>query len=189
MRAQSAGKTSILIGSQRVNYLLENLVADLFSGCLPFRPGTLNRIPFYLKYRQNDSAAPSCFGGLEGLPSFERPGIYYLKTEQDWGLCPWEPHKQDSGVVILLRDPGNESMEVALFGFSGWATVMIGQHLYTDAGKFWPLSARWRDKEAGVYICRIEFRPISGAPDLDQLEAKKIEVIPIEKSILENRFQ
>ena len=38
MRAQSAGKTPLLIGSQRVNYLLEHLVADLFD-CQPFLAG------------------------------------------------------------------------------------------------------------------------------------------------------
>jgi hypothetical protein len=188
VHSQKPHETTILIGSQRVNYLVENFVAELFR-CQPFKPGDVDLIPFYLKYRSTDVAAPSCFGGEGGLKSFEQPGIYYLTSTQGWIGCPWILREQDSGIVIVQRNPGNESLMISIFGFSGRATVVIGRYLSEHADKFWPPTARTQDKEVGVYICRLEYSAIKNNDDSIEPEAKIFEAIPIEKTILEERLR
>jgi hypothetical protein len=186
MRSQLSRHTSILIGSQRVNYLLEHFVADMF-GRQPFQSTEISRIPFYIKYRPSDLAATSCFGDKQDHETFKYPGIYYLTSENKWIGLPWKWRELDTGVVIILRDPGNESLEIAVFGFSGRATMVIGQKLYENAVNFWPPTARSKDKEVGIYICRLEYSPTTD-PDPMKLEAKTFEVIPIDKKILEDRL-
>jgi hypothetical protein len=188
MRCQSPCQTSILIGSQRVNYLLEHLIADMFH-CKPFQTTNVGAVPFHLQYRPTDVAPPSCFGGCKGPSSGEKaPGVYFLSKTHGWVHYPWELRERDAGVVVVIRDPGSEALEIALFGFSGRATVVLGRHIFEDARKFWPPTTRTQDKEVGVYICRIEFLPITDDSDFLLPEAKKVEVIPLEETILKERL-
>lgn len=196
MRAQSRFETPIIVGSQRVNYVLEHFVADLFQ-CDPFTPCAVGRVPFYLKYRPEDRLVESCAGGRGGPGSPNAPGVYYLNKKGQWVLCPWKPREQDAGVVIVTRDPGTGALEIALFGFSGWATGVLGHQLHHWAKMFWPLAARTPHKEVGVFICPITFRSKSekkpdGTPPNDVRrglpQVATFDVIPLDKSILESRL-
>ena len=75
------GWSIIMIGSQRVNYLVEYLVADLFN-CEPFVPASEEpEVPIYLCYRKFDRPVPSCFGGQANPPGKTGKishGTYYL---------------------------------------------------------------------------------------------------------------
>ena len=61
LKANARPGTTIIIGSQRVNYLLEFFVADLF-GCKPFTLSDRPVVPFFSVYRETDQNTPSCFG-------------------------------------------------------------------------------------------------------------------------------
>jgi hypothetical protein len=155
-----APRTSVLIGSQRVNYLLEHHVASLF-GCEPFTPadGTEPRVPFYLSYREKDRAVPSCFGGATNPPGYKgsfEPGVLYLDAKGNWQRCPWAPGEEDAGILILSRDPGTQALEMALFGFSGRGTEALGWHLVHSGDDFWPPYVEFKGKQVGVYVCRFK---------------------------------
>jgi hypothetical protein len=134
--------TVILIGSQRVNYLVEYFIADLF-GCPPFVPNIKKPdVPFYLRYRLFDRQVPSCFGGRDNLLRVEpttKCGIWYMDENDEWQLCQWKRGKQDSGAVITVRSAG--SMRIALFGFSGRSTNAICNELIQRPENFWPVNA------------------------------------------------
>lgn len=183
---------SILIGSQRVNHLLELFVADLFE-CEPFTSSDRQRkVPFYLAYRSSDLTTPSCFGGSKpptGYRGADMPGIYYRKEDGKWGVCPWKKNEQNSGVVIVVREPGLKTLEMAIFGFSGQATSALGSHLFLD-DRFWPPHCEAGGKEIGIYICRLELQVqtplITGEEEI--LEIQNCEVIPLSESTLEKHL-
>jgi len=187
MKTGSSSSTSILIGSQRVNYLVEYFVADLF-GCKPFcRPGGRSRVPFYLFYRDGDRAVESCFGGLKnplGGRSTPVPGIYYCDEEEKWVTCPWRKNKHDAGVVITLYDPGTKAVEVAAFGFSGRATDAVGEQLILDKGHFWPPSIKVKGKQIGIYICRFDFTGSQSIKGTEEVQVKKTDIISLDEKIL-----
>jgi transcriptional regulator with XRE-family HTH domain len=139
MRGEMTRENAILLGSQRVNYLLEFMVADLF-GCEPFQsPRKKASVPFYLLYRKTDQPLPSCFGGRESQPWLKdgnRSGTYYLNDKEKWTLIEWKETKQDAGIVIIVRD--GDSVQMAVFGFSGRATNALGRSLINESHKFWP---------------------------------------------------
>jgi transcriptional regulator with XRE-family HTH domain len=157
MRSKERRASSILIGSQRVNYLVELFVADLF-GCKPFQPIRKGiKVPFYLTYHSRDRAVPSCFGGLRPPPGKKGtldPGIHHLDKNGKWVYCPWTSRKEDAGVIIEVYDPGTERVELAVFGFSGWGTEALGRQLLRDPKPFWPPYYTWKCKQLGIYVCR-----------------------------------
>lgn len=191
MRSRESNCSAILIGSQRVNYLLEHLVADLF-GCQPFQPVKRKfKVPFYLKYRDTDRAVTSCFGGTESLPGYESsspPGIYYLDEKNKWVGCPWYEERSDAGVVIVVRDPGDQSMEMALFGFSGRATVTTSKYLTETAPSgvktMWPPTAQLRGRHVGVYILRFSLTATDRNGSLKLLDTAGVDVIPLAESVI-----
>ena len=132
-------ENAILLGSQRVNYVVECLVADLF-GCEPFEPVTKKpKVPFYLLYRDFDQPVPSCFGGPKNpawLKGSTPHGTYYLDERGKWNLIEWKPQEQDAGIVIIVRDA--KSIDLAAFGFSGRATKALGTKLIEESPVFWP---------------------------------------------------
>jgi len=150
--------TAILIGSQRVNYLLEFFVADLF-GCRPFVvPSDKPSVPFFNVYRSSDHNTPSCFGGREN-PFRSRdktvPGLHYLNDQGRWETCPWLSDRQDAGIVISLKDHRRGSLVLAVFGFSGWATEAIGGQLVLKEDLFWPPAVKLKTREIGVFVCQL----------------------------------
>lgn len=168
MRRSPVSASSILIGSQRVNYLLEHYVADLF-GCQAFEtPASHPRVPFFLVYRRRDHQTPSCFGGPRNPFSHEQvetPGLHYissLRGKGRWRVLPWDAKRADGGLVIIVEDKKTRTVEVAIAGFSGRATQTLGQKLILDGERFWPPPVAHGNKNIGVYICRLEFEEAEG---------------------------
>lgn len=157
--------STILIGSQRVNYLVEYMVADLFN-CEPFVPSDeTTNVPIYLCYRKFDRQVPSCFGG-QGNPPGKcgeiNHGTYYLDENFEWQFLEWQRKVKDAGIVIVIREADN--VEIAAFGFSGRATNAIGNALLQKPEHFWPddksadgTTVSIGGKEIGVYICQVTF--------------------------------
>ncbi len=180
--------SAILVGSQRVNYLTELLVSDLF-GCKPFvRPRGSKRVPFYLVYRSEERAVPSCFGGLEKPPGWRKgeaaPGLYYRKEPDRWEACPFVPHKKCSGMVIVRYDGRVKAMEMAVFGYSGRATAVMGQLVRNEPDRFWPPYATLKNRTVGVYVCRFELTG-NGPCDAGSFREDSVEVVRIKRSVLE----
>ena len=186
----------IMIGSQRVNYLVEYMVADLFH-CKPFVPANEDpKVPVYLCYRNFDHLVPSCFGGQENplYPSKEiRHGTYYVDENFEWQSFEWQEGKDDSGVVIIIREADN--VELAVFGFSGRATSAIGTALLQKSEQFWPDPDGGRNqtvisggKEIGIYLCRVKISKNAGKRNdrvCETFENDSVEIIPLHHTVLE----
>ena len=187
MLVDSGGTSTILVGSQVTNRLVELLVARLF-GCQPFRRNrTTIQVPIYLGFRSRNRAMPSCFGGLTNPPGRRgrfSPGTYYLDEKGKWVNCPWRPDTDDSGIIVTLHQAGM-GVQMAVLGFSGRATEAMGRQLLIDASPYWKPQVRWHDKELGVYVCRFK-KAIETSLDAGEvIHAKEMEVIPISRGILE----
>ena len=187
-RTADSARSSVLIGSQRVNHLVEFLVADIF-GCTAFhRPKkTTRKVPFYLVYREDDLIVPSCFGGRKGPPGSRgavEPGVYYCDKSGKWVACPWIQDQQDVGVVIILRDPGTALLDMAMFGFSGRGTEALGTVLLREPGRFWPLDKHPGGKEVSVFICRFTLDHDDSSDGSDEVRAADVDVIRLDNDIL-----
>ena len=187
MRTDLNRSSAILIGSQRINRLVETLVADLF-GCTPFEPASGEiRVPFYLAYQSRLRPVESCFGGLTNPPGKKGKfvkGTHYLNGAGRWDCCPWIDGKQDSGIVITSSEPGSMGMLLAVFGLSGRASEALGRYLTRNPSPFWPPYAEKRGRRIGVYVCKIAYPPNAsdepGKPDF----ATQVEILPIDAAIL-----
>ncbi len=165
MRKNEKKTVSILLGSQRVNYLVEYFVADLF-GLEPFKTLRGKKLPpLFLCYRGYDRHVPSCFGGKNtprALDGAARPGMYYQEKKNDWKLIEWNNGMQGCGAVFIIRE--ETRIEIALFGLSGRSTSAIGNALITHPHKFYPdfvledeVSRIPRGREVYGYACKVEF--------------------------------
>lgn len=183
MRSDTTQGASILIGSQRVNYLLEYFVADLF-GRKPFSPAKPeSKVPFYIVYRETDHKVPSCFGGLENpyrRTDASTPGLHFIGKKGTWVTCPWKEGRKDAGVIITLYNHNNKNVEIAVFGFSGRATDALGAQLLLKEHLFWPPPIEVKGKEVGIFICRLQLvvkQPSAGTEE--SILVKNCEVIPL----------
>ncbi len=188
--------SSIIVGSQRVNYLVEYIVADLFC-CEPFvQSSKMVQVPFYLCYRKFDRLMPSCFGGVENPPGKDGevlPGTYYLDENFTWQFLEWKRKETDAGIVIITREADN--VEMAAFGFFGRSTNAIGNALLKQSHNFWPEGKSdgsntivIGDKEIGVYICSVTFseeQKKGNGRAFEDYEQDKVEVIPQSRKVLE----
>ena len=188
MTLKKAGNALILVGSQRVNYLLEYYVSNLF-GCKPFytSPDKI-RVPFYFVYRDTDHKIPSCFGGVVNpyhRKDEDAPGLHYLISKTRWATCRWKEFSEDAGVVIIVNDPRVKSTEIAVFGFSGRATEAIGDELLYKEDIFWPPSVVIKGREIGVYICVLSFSTKKGQRTMQEtVKTDKCKVIPLSEKLL-----
>jgi hypothetical protein len=150
----------------------------------------------YLCYRNFDHLVPSCFGGQENplCPSGEiRHGTYYLDENFEWRYFEWREGKDDSGVVIIIREADN--IELAVFGFSGRATSAIGTALLQKSEQFWQEHDGNHNntvvsggKEIGIYLCRVRIGKDAGKEDDRVCEIfgnDAVEIIPLARKVLE----
>ncbi|UCG13572.1 MAG: hypothetical protein JSU72_03585 [Deltaproteobacteria bacterium] len=216
IRKREHHESAIMLGSQRVNYVVECLVADLF-GCEPFEPVEDGpKVPFYVCYREHDRPVPSCFGGRDNPPGVMgaiRPGTYYLDENKEWNVINWRQNAQDAGVVVIIRNA--ETVLMALFGCSGRATCAVGNELLYHAEEFWPnvtggkkkvkkgekiralkrstsgSTLKKSSREIGVYICQVNFREpkdelLTWA--IDDCEKDEVIVKPLAEKVLETHL-
>lgn len=191
MRAARPHST-VLIGSQRVNHLVEPFVADLFA-CRPFRSRREHKIgvPIYLRYREDDRPTSSCFGGHTPPPDFHgkaEPGLYFMDAKGKWDGFPWIVHEQDSGVVIISREAGSSSFEMALFGYSGPGTEALGDLVLRSPNRFWPPSFNTGTRELGVFVCRFSLTHDDSPGRVARVYSSHADVIPIDREVLKRCF-
>ena len=187
MRVDLNRSSAILVGSQRINRLVETLVADLF-GCSPFVAESQEiRVPFYLAYQSRMRPVESCFGGLKNPPGKRGrfvKGTHYLNSAGQWACFPWLAKKQDSGIVITSYEPSTKGLLLAVFGLSGSASEALGRYLMHNVMPFWPPYAEKGGRKIGVYVCKITYEPQSSDKPDEPGEAKDVVVVPIDAAIL-----
>ncbi len=179
--------SSILIGSQRVNYLLEHFVADLFK-CTPFTTSAQSRVPWFTVYRESDHMVPSCFGGKirpgGGIHSSE-PGLHYINERGKWVAFPWHLHQQDGGVIIVVRDREKDTINMAAFGFGGLTTEAIARATVLQEDKF--VEPQWEtsNREIGVFICLVKYQVnlLPGETE-ENVTPTDCDIIPMKEKIL-----
>jgi hypothetical protein len=158
--------SSILVGSQKANNVVELFVADLYE-VRPFqRPPENSRIPFYLASRPRDRAFESCFGGHGAPPRHTGetvPGVYYRAPDAQgpWELIEWKEDQQDGGIVVTAHDPGTNVTELVIFGLSGRGTAAVGQEVAERPDLFWHSREKGEDRSSRavrIYVCEIKLR-------------------------------
>ncbi|MBN1361301.1 MAG: helix-turn-helix transcriptional regulator [Sedimentisphaerales bacterium] len=188
LKATPKPGTAIIVGSQRVNYLLELFVADLF-GCPSFAtPSGEPAVPFFSVYREMDQHTPSCFGGPENpfrATDKSTPGLHYIDERGKWATCQWAQDQEDAGVVISVNDRRNRSVTLALFGFSGLATRAVAEQLVLKEHLFWPPRIELKDRETGVYICKLAYTPSDPGDEWQEdTETRSCDVIALSEKTL-----
>jgi hypothetical protein len=179
--------SSILIGSQRVNYLLEYFVANLFK-CTPFTSYEQLRVPWFTVYRESDHQVPSCFGGKTrpgGGSQATMPGLHYINEKGKWTALPWRMHQQDGGVVVVVRDHDKDSVNMAIFGFGGVTTETIARFTVLQEEQF--VEPQWEtsSKEIGVFICTLKYRSSRLPGETEEtVTPSSYEIIPMKERIL-----
>ena len=188
---QGGQYSNILIGSQRANYLVELLVADLF-GCEPFKPAS-GKTPFYTVYRETDRLVPSCFGGrrLPGRSGSVAPGLYVRAEDHTWHAHPCVEDQKDAGLVITVYDPGTGSLDLVVLGFSGRSTEAIGAKLVDKPDAFWSVEpdgkARTNDAmEVGVNVVTVTQQPEKTEDGNGEHRRTKAVVTELPKAVLEH---
>jgi len=186
IRTELNGASAVLIGSQRINEVLEAFCADLF-GCKPFSASHTIRVPFYLAFQSKLRPVESCFGGLDNPPGVHGKsvkGIHYLNRSGQWNCFRWIDDKQDSGIVITLYEPATKGMLLAILGLSGRASEALGHHLTRNSAPFWPPYAEKGGQKIGVYICRITYLPNTSNEQEISKQIKDVEVVRMDEAIL-----
>ena len=181
-------ETHILIGSQRANYLVELFVAELFK-LTPFAhaPG---KLPFYLRIRTPRPHTPeSCFGGTNWMLKRKQKDEYGIcyRVEKKWEICPSIQNVEDAGIVILRREPGRDRTHLAVFGYSGQATMAMGDVFQRDPDVFWTKPQKIKDGvEVSIAVCHLTFQRPDHAPNANQPDnvahppvLKEYEIIPL----------
>jgi hypothetical protein len=188
MRADLSRSSAILIGSQRVNFLLETFIADLF-GCKPFRAdGKKPCVPFHFGFATPWRDIESCFGGLRppaGVSGAVREGVYYLESDGRWAHRRTVRGKEDSGIILTCNEPGADGLELAIAGVTGRATEAMGRYLTHRSADFWPPTAEHKGRKLGVYVCHFTLNAESDDPNA-KVHADEMEVIPIARDVLLN---
>ena len=92
----------------------------------------------------------SGFGGHAPPPGFKgehEPGVYVLGTDGQWTCYPWVEGRMDAGLAVITLDEKREALEIALFGYSGLATKVLGEFFLENPHEFWPLPRRFPDRD------------------------------------------
>jgi DNA-binding Xre family transcriptional regulator len=179
--------SSILIGSQRVNYLLEHFVAGLFK-CTPFSSYAQLRVPWYTVYRESDDQVPSCFGGKVrpgGGKQCSEPGLHYINEKGKWVAFPWHIQEQDGGVAIVVRDNEKDTISMAVFGFGGLTTEAIARIMVLQEQRFVEPQWETRSREIGVFICLMKYQVSHLPGEIEEtVTPTAYEIIPMKERIL-----
>lgn len=154
------------------------------------------KVPIYLCYRNFDHLVPSCFGGQTnplGKGGEIRHGTYYVDENFEWQFFEWQEGKNDSGIVIIIRDA--DIVELAAFGFSGRATNAIGNALLQKSEQFWAATDKvgsntvvTRGKEIGIFICQVklsEDKTKGKDSACENFENDVVTIMPLNRKVLE----
>ena len=98
--------------------------------------------------------------------------------------CPWERSQKDAAVLVISRDSGANAIEIAMFGFSGWATAAMETHVIPRTSEFWPPYFACGGKEIGVYICEFTLKDGPKKKESEGFPIKDVKIVPLDERIL-----
>jgi len=184
----------ISLGSVKSNPVVELMIAAAF-GCDPFvsQDGVATpqdrKVPFFLRYRSYDPHPESCCGGLALSASEETPdpGIYYETANGSWKRVPWTEKGKDTALVFYTHREAQGRLEMAVGGYSGDATRMLGKVLATQGEDFWPPVFTGQGVQIGAFIAKFDFK--GRKPDIlgNDISANS-EIIPLPSAAFERRM-
>jgi hypothetical protein len=180
MRSSPPKHGAMMIGSQKVNYITEYFIADLFN-VQPFTtPVGKCKVPFFLIYRSFDREMASCCAGMKlpGSKKENKPGIYYRDPKGEWVGCPWVEDAHDAGITIVTYDSGTGNIELATLGLSGLGTATLGAKLIQDGQLFWSMSdttPKTHDRSVAVFISRMSVKRQGSGTNNDSLQPRTID--------------
>jgi hypothetical protein len=189
MRHSAPMSSAVLIGSQVVNYMVEHVVAGLFS-CEPFkRSGGEQIVPFFRGYRETDPDLPSCLGGTRH-PAARRktaePGIYFRDKKNAWDLVRWKDGLEDAAVVITSYNSHTKAFCLVIFGYSGRGTAAAGSELALHPHRFWIVPEKSEPRnETAIHICRVQF--VQQALTNDQVDPEVREFEVVRRMVFQNQ--
>lgn len=192
-------KALVALGSVKSNILIEQVVARAF-GAEPFvsedhvaKPQK-RRCPFFLRYRDDDPAPPSCHGGTQlakGQPS-PQPGIYYETADGRWVCCPADEH-HDVALVFYVYRLALGRLEMVMGGFSGRATLCLASSFRHLTDKLWPPVYKRDEVMIGAFLVRFDLdgnpRPSEEELAIDWASyPAQAEVITLDESVIARRL-
>ncbi|MEE9391955.1 MAG: helix-turn-helix transcriptional regulator [Planctomycetota bacterium] len=185
---KNENRANIIIGSQRINLLVEQFVASLFSAT-PFKERHKNStVPFYLQYRPDGYLYPkSCFGGdgaRAGVSKNRMPGIHYKSSKTKWAYIPWEQSKTTSGITIIHQDLSLNSVAVALIGYSREGTLKLSQLFQDDPRRFGPLHEISKDRRLGVFACQFDRNKNNAEQKTPGIAAEGWSIVALSKDVI-----
>jgi hypothetical protein len=143
---------NLMIGSQRVNLLVERFVAHLWD--LPaFIRGSRESVPFRMIHDSPPGSHPSCFSETSGKHA---SGLLYRKEVGQWEYIPIT-EESDAGIVIIDERPDGKRIDVALFGYSGRATFAIGLEFLERPEVYRLMSMSRGGPSVAVFVCTVDF--------------------------------
>ncbi|MEC9093784.1 MAG: helix-turn-helix transcriptional regulator [Planctomycetota bacterium] len=155
----SSDKALVCIGSTKSNPVVELVLASAF-GCDPYETqdnvekASDRKVPFFLRYRDQDPQPASCVGGtqLSQSEKAEFPGIYYEDSSGKWTHVSWDGPGQDAAFVFYIHRESHGRLEMTLGGFSGRGTRLLANTLARRGEDFWPPVYEGQGIQVGAYI-------------------------------------
>ena len=190
-------KAMVGIGSTKSNPVVEVVLANAFD-CNPFESQDQvetaddRRVPFFLRYREEDPKPPSCVAGLQLSKKDKNldPGIYFEVEPGKWENFAASDKKEDCGFVFYIHRESLGRLEMVLGGFSGRATRLLARAIGSRGEDFWPPTYQSQGIQAGAFI--VQFSLPSGKKAIDILQTDLVastKVTALPEEVLRRRFE
>jgi transcriptional regulator with XRE-family HTH domain len=185
-RIKNSGEKAvhIIIGSQRSNPLAECFLADVYKATA-FQESKTSSVPFYIVVPKDDELlSRSCCGG-RNIPSVGRSRSRNVEAEQDeagGGICYLDSSKQwrmarsgaQPAIVVVRQKPSHGQVEIALLGFSGQGTRLVGTAFFDNPDRFWKDSYQFGADGTRIATTFCEFFPSKTDPSGWSLETSSL---------------
>jgi hypothetical protein len=195
--AHAGDRAIVCLGSIKSNPVIEIPISRTF-GATAFQPqDDVNKpsqrsCPFFMRYRDHDPQAPSCYAGTVLAKSKKAAvaGIHYELPSGNWTVCKWN-NTEDAALVMYVHRPTVEVVEVAMGGFSSRSTHSLAEALPQIASKLWPPVIDGPELKIGVFIVRFRYEQPDGDDDTAALRTAVptgVKVIPLDAEVVERHL-
>ena len=196
--SESKGDKALIgIGSTKSNPVVETILATAFD-CTPFEsqddvPTSADRrVPFFLRYREQDPKPASCVAGVQLSQQDKdlKPGIYFEIEPGKWENFASVNKREDCAFVFYIHRESLGRLEMVLGGFSGRATRLLARSLATRGEDFWPPTYQSQGIQAGAFIVQFSLPSSKKENDIlqtDLVASTKVTALPEE--VLKCRFE
>lgn len=195
--AHAGDRAIVCLGSIKSNPVIEIPISRTF-GATAFQPQddvskpSQRSCPFFMRYRDHDPQAPSCYAGtvLAKSRNSAVAGIHYELPSGKWTVCKWSS-TEDAALVMYVHRPTIEVVELAMGGFSSRSTHSLAEALPQIASKLWPPVIDGSELKIGVFIVRFRYEQPDGPGDIAALRTAvpiNVKVIPLAEEVIERHL-